>query len=600
MRLAILPLLLLGGAATAAPDAAAPVTTAELQPRKEDLFRKLAIDVERKKDLKPEDFLRIYAQAAAREAPPREAAICAYLHGVALDLLQRDREAQTEYERALQLFPSFPDALLGLAHLAEQARAPAQARKLVENALAVAPKEINVLVKLGELSEIEGKLGEARDWYKRANAVEPHGRACVGLARVNLKLRESELDPKARRRCEEEALHAAEAWLALEPGNGKAHLHLAQRKLELGLVDEAIAALESAYAERIQEGDRFACLELLVNVHMSRGEPEKVKACLQRLSRHKAVTGDYRTRIEKMIRDLDEKGTLAFGVWRIEELLAILTNEGKSAEERCEALRAIVRAYEAGFGAEEPALLELAARVHGTIVSALVGAPPALVKEILMLFRVELRHPRLASLVVHFLYPNEGKDRTTSVRVEATRTLAAVANVGAIPALLHSLKDDAPDVLREVDKSLSLLTGERSPVGESIAPLTDDEKRVVRRSWLGYAHGEAGTEKLVEALKALRECVPMRSSTTREIRTLPVANHVIDLVLDNDLRLPAWLEAYRFLADYLDREFRPLAKRGTPVDPSERDAIVAEVLAFWNPAGAAAPPSSPAPARGPG
>ena len=195
----------------------------------------------------------------------------------------------------------------------------------------------------------------------------------------------------------------------------------------------------------------------------------------------------------------------------------------------------------------------------------------------LRFFKADRRDPRLVSILVYFIYPWGGVERPPEVRVEAIRTLYSVLGVAAFPSIFYSLQDDDGSVVRATDRALSDITSVRSPVGEGIEPLTAAQIKLSRRGWREYLHSEEGGERLIVSLEALRPHVRMRSKSTRNKQTAPLAQHIIDLVADNDIEFAAWKEANRFLTDYMGMPFRAVDMRGKEVTPAERPDIVRRV-----------------------
>jgi len=178
--------------------------------------------------------------------------------------------------------------------------------------------------------------------------------------------------------------------------------------------------------------------------------------------------------------------------------------------------------------------------------------------------------PRLIPVLVHFIYP-EG--RTPEIREEGVRTMATHGGASTVPALYYALQDDAGRVVREADSQLSILCERRSPFGGEITPFTPEQCRKARRFWTNYFHSESGSERLAKSFAALGE---RTFHVDPELAKAPMIDHAANVLLDDDMQWTAWSAAYDFLVKYWGKEFRPVERRGKPVEPSERAAIVEE------------------------
>jgi hypothetical protein len=211
-----------------------------------------------------------------------------------------------------------------------------------------------------------------------------------------------------------------------------------------------------------------------------------------------------------------------------------------------------------------------------------VTAPPKISTEVFHFLRTEYPDPHLLRILVHFVYPYDDATRTPAVRVEAVRTLATVAGVAAIPTLFYCLSDEPGEVVREVDMSLAKLCEARSPVGEGIKKLTSKEAQASRNAWREYFQTADGVHWMKEAFLELRKYAEMDAQFNRQLTNKPIANHIANtILLDGDMPWEAWKAAYEFLIGYLNKEFRPVKRRGKPVEEWEREGIVKEIDAFW-------------------
>lgn len=568
------------------------VTDDEMAPFVRDQFRRFQEVIQ--KTLTIEDFLKMYPPPSVPPATPREAAKAAFLCANALQLPRRLDQAQVQYDAAYRHFARFPLLLDKLAEMCLMRGDAAGARRYVEEALKVDPNYAAAYIRLGMLAERESKLLDARDFYRKASSLQPNAISLRRLASVCILLWGTNYNEREKAELAEEALVASENWLALEPLNGETYVHLAAVQARLGRMAEALKTLEEATRAQIRDAWKLRALEMLLGLYGEAGDLKKVEETLTRLMAYgDTLPASERDRLQRLLNNLKAYGAVSFKIYEIERLIDELSNEGNSLADRRNALREILRHYEDGFGREQPELRELHHRAFGAIVRAVTNAPAPLVSDLLVHFREKAPDPRLASIVVFFLYPYDDEQRTPAVRVEAVRTLAGIAEMAAIPILLHCTRDDAADVLREVDKALSRLTGVRSPIGEGIAPVTPEERTTLRRAWTAWAHGEEGGRKLAEAFRALRAIVPMEAAETRaNQQSAPIAEHARSIVSDGDVPLEAWLEAFGFLRDYLGREFRPVDRRDKPVEPSEREAITKAVEEFFRGSGALTPADS--------
>ncbi|MHC4223883.1 MAG: HEAT repeat domain-containing protein, partial [Planctomycetota bacterium] len=232
--------------------------------------------------------------------------------------------------------------------------------------------------------------------------------------------------------------------------------------------------------------------------------------------------------------------------------------------------------------AMDPNLREMRRQIITTIFKVLTTSPPKITIEILSFLRTDFPDPHLLRILVHFVYPFDDDMRTPEVRVAGVRTIAAVAGRAALPTLFYCMRDEPGEVAREVDRALTRICEVRSPVGEGIAPLDAKQITHARRHWRAYFQTDDGAERLREAVQMLRRYVDMDAQFNRSQTSKPIADHIAQTILiDSDMPWSVWKPAYGFLVDYLNKEFRPVLRRGTPVTEQEREAIVAEIDRFW-------------------
>ena len=95
------------------------------------------------------------------------------LRGRAQLALGHLRDARTSFQRALELQPEFPDALLGQAGLAARENDMKAALALAERALAAAPRNVEAWLLQGDLLRSQAAHEAARAAYARALEIEP-------------------------------------------------------------------------------------------------------------------------------------------------------------------------------------------------------------------------------------------------------------------------------------------------------------------------------------------------------------------------------------------------------------------------------------------
>jgi hypothetical protein len=397
-----------------------------------------------------------------------------------------------------------------------------------------------------------------------------------------LELRADTTIEKERDAYAEEALRAAEAYVVLEPENGRAHMLLADVFRTLDRPDDAIRTLEEAGNANIPDEAKVACLHQLWPLYLMKEDLARVDAVYARmLAFDKVVTGKERERLEQMRADLSKHSGDAPLKWRVEVLIEAVESEGLPVDRRRLALRDIRSLYAGGLDFARPQLMELHLEVFRRLVALVVKAPAPILQDMLVLFREFHKNPRILAIIVFFVYPNDDARRTPAVRVEGIRTIVECAPEAALPILLYCLQDDSPEVLRAVDLALVQTTQMRSPVAEGAGPVTPEERQALRKAWHRYATGEEGAPQVAKAIRELRNCVAMDDANTRDLKQAPLATHVARICMDGDYPFETWKEAHAFLRDYMGKEFRPVERRGKPVEPSERAAIAKEIEDFF-------------------
>jgi tetratricopeptide (TPR) repeat protein len=589
--------LLLGSLAPAAradPDTGKRVIRdAELEPHVKEL-QKLSQQI-RRGDLKMEKLLERYAQMSVSPGPKRERAIRIYMYGLILERLpRRETEARREFERAIKVWEPFPAAMVEVAVLASRKKDNKTAKRWLRRALRHDAKYVPAIVKQAMIAQAEGDLEEAERLFKKSLDIEPTIEGWVGLATVHLQYRQKSYDEKERERHANAALAAINAWLYTDPEDPRPRITKARLYEDLGQPEKAVDTLEEAYAKSgFEEGVRLEFLRKLHRLYFLLADLKGLQRTLGRLVEHKLVTPEEREDYQRKIRDLDEMGEMAVGKWQVEIYLDVLENDGISTDQRRLALRRLLEFWASDVILTNPHLGRLAGQVMKRSIKELVKAPPELVVEMMKFFRNMIRDPKLIRILVHFVYPH---GKTPEVRTETVRTLAACADGAALPALLYCLRDDSGMVVREIDNLLSAFCERRTAVWPGIEPLTRDEIKHTRRYWRDYTRTEEGAQHLVRAFEQLGKIVRPEPEHTRQLHTAPMVDHTVSLVLlDNDMPWPVWRAAYGFLVGYWGKDFRPVKRRGKPVEEFEREHVVGELEAFWSEDAPAPLPESPQP-----
>jgi tetratricopeptide (TPR) repeat protein len=567
--------------APAAPEPGAVIQKSELEAAVRQLGERLRGVQEGRAQI--QELLEAYRREAEAETDPRRAAVRHWVLAQLLRKLREFREARPALERAVQLWPAFPSAYVDLSALAAEAGDDRETRRLLHKALEIDSSHLDAYNMLGEHHLVKNRLQDAERNFQRSLEIDINAHACSGLARVYLLDWKKSYDEATKKDLAEKALRYAKACLRLEPLAPGSHHLRAQLLVDFGRKDEAITAIEESCESQIPDQFRIPLLSMLVQLYGERGDNEKLIFTLERLLQQESVDAKMKERLRAQIQDVRKMGTTAFLVWQVQSLMTVLRNEGISASDRRDALRRLTQ-----FFMEERFLLDesldgLRQEVFDTIVRSIIGSPPKVTIPVLQFLREKLGHAALMRILVHFVYPHDDERRTPQVRVEALRTIATVAEQGALPTLYYCLDDPSGRVLREIDSQLARLCEMRSPVGEGLQPLTEEQVAVARRAWRKHFLGLEGNERLIGAIDAMRGFLDMNPQFNRSVQIKPIADHVTHtILLDNDMAFAVWVKAYHFLRDYLGKEFRAVGRRGTPIEPAERRAIVKEIDEFFS------------------
>ncbi|MHC4819793.1 MAG: tetratricopeptide repeat protein, partial [Planctomycetota bacterium] len=501
------------------------IRDSELEPLVEELH-KLTLQV-RRGDLKMEKLIERYEQMAAAPGSKRERAIRIYTHGVVLERLpRREKEARRVFERAIKIWEPFPAAMVEVAVLAARKKDTKTSRSWLRRALRHNPEYVPAIVKQAFLAQQEGDLEESERLFKKSLDIEATIEGWVGLATVHVLYFRRTYDEEERKRHANAAVGAANAWLYSDPEDPRPRLMKARVYEDLGQPKRAVETLEEAYAKSgFQENFRLEFLRKLHRLYFLTADVKGLERTLQRLVKHKLVTPEERDGYQRKIDDLTEIGEFAVLKWQVEIYLEILENDGISTEQRRVALRRLLEFWANDIILTDKHLQRLAGKVMKRAVKELVKAPPELVVEMMVFFRNMIGDPKLIRILVHFIYPH---GKTPEVRTETVRTLAA------------------------------------------------------RQYWRDYTHTEEGGARLIRAFRALGKIVKPEPEHTRQLRSAPMVDHTVRLVLlDNDMAWPVWQAAYGFLIRYWGKDFRPVERRGKPVEEFEREHIVKELEDFW-------------------
>lgn len=577
LALLLLPLLAAGLAAEEQP-----ITDEELEPLETEFRERM--EAIRKGELKAEVVARYHAQQVESAPDRRSRAKARFLYGRFLQVTERYKEAQQELGKAVEDWPAFPAGHVASAALLAAGGDVPRAEEAAKQALRIQPDYVRAYIVLGNLAMFRKDWGKARDLLEQSIEIEPTREGGQLLVQAYVQLWEEALLPKEKDEQAGRAIAVANGLLQLYPKAPELHLFRAQILDRLGDTGAAANALEKSFEEIDDERARLVFLRVLRGFYQKLQRRDLVEATLNRILERKDLDGRLREECEEDLRLLREKGQAGFGVMMIYNLLRMLENQGISASERRQYLRILLDLFSDEGIVTDPAFQDVLHQVHDRVLRILIKAPPPeLMLEMLRFFRRSYREPRLLRILVFYIYPEDDRNKTAEVRAEAVRTIAAICGVAGLPTLLHSLQDDAPEVVREVDKALSDHFGVRSRAGgDGFSPLTTEEIVRARQGWRAHAHTQEGAVRLAAAIEGLRTIlavVPERGDQ----KSRPVADHVVSVILlDNDMPFEAWAPAYSFLVDYLGRDsFRPPDRRGQPVTAEERPRVVKELLLFW-------------------
>jgi hypothetical protein len=376
-------------------------------------------------------------------------------------------------------------------------------------------------------------------------------------------------DEKEKERHANRALAAAEAVTTLEPDNQSLRLFKAEVYLKLGRPAQAIDHLETLYAAGdLKPEVQLRVLSYLGEIYQRQIDVAGAKRTAERVLKCENLRPQDRAKISSRLRDFETMGKNAFVKWMVEGSVRTLHNEGLSVEERLFNLRRLWE-FIVGDAISVAELQPLVRQAWDECFRVLVDGPPELVVTQLRALRNGMPpSPRLMAVLVHFIYP-EG--RTPEIREEGVRTIAALTGPLAIPALYYSLQDDSGAVVREADSQLSILCERRSPLGGGIEPYTPEQRKQARLFWTRYFQSEDGAGRVAKSFAGLADAVVQ---VRRDRTAAPMIDHAANVLLDDDAPWSAWAAAYDFLVRYWGKEFRPVERRGKPVEPSERAAVV--------------------------
>jgi len=578
---ALLLAILIAPMAHAQPPAGGLIRETDLLPRLQELakdFRGL-----QRRELEPEQVLRKYQRSADEKVEKRERAIRTFLLAYLVMNLDREKDARTAFDEALALWPSFPPVYYALAKLALRAADTRAATAMLKKAIDLDPEYATAITMLGDIAFRKGDLDAAEGYYRQSFGVSASGPACAGLASVAVQKYKDTFNEERKEKYGKTAIQYAGAFVVLEPNNGQAHVMRAMVYSDLTRIDDACAALEESCKSEISSRAKLVCLQYLMQFRLQQGQVEAVEGVLRRMLGFNELDANQRAQIKKQLKDLNERGRMAFLVWQVRAHLSVLENAGASAIDRREALRVLLEFFVHEFHQSDDSLRDLRWSVFKTAVKSLSSAPPKLSIAFLQWLQKRFPDPHMMRILVHFIYPNDDENCTPKVRVEAVRAIAQVGEIAALPTLFYCLRDEPGKVLREVDAALARVCEIRSPAGDDTAPLSGAEKKTARIFWRRYFRTREGAEQLAASFVTLRRYVDMDATFNRSQTTKHIADHVAQgILLDDDMPFTVWKPAYEFLRDYLGKEFRPMARREKPVTVDDRAGATREINKFWN------------------
>lgn len=525
----------------------------------------------RKQAIKIDEFVLYYQQRAQAKGSKRDQAINAYFYGfVLLKVIPgtQTEEAKRQLQHAVALMPGFLPAYLDLALIAEQAGDRTEAERLVRRTLEIKANWVPAIMQMGQMAHRAGDYARAKVFYNQVLDIKPTVEAFSALVIVNTKLFHQSYDEKEKDELAREALAFADAVVTIEPDNQILRLGKAQVLSDLGRLDEAIAYLENLYVGgTLKPKVQLELLKYLRGVYQYQGNVEGVSSTIDRLLKCEALPPEDRTRIAARQDDLKAMGRNAFVKWQIEDMMQRLANEGLSVEQR-KRVQQELQGFITSNAVDFPELRPLVWQAWCECFRRLIDSPPELVVAQLRWMRNHNPPPGLMAVLVHFVYPNGA---TEEIREEGIRAVAASAGVGAIPSIYYSLQDDSGRVVREVDHQLATLCERRSPRAGKLDPYTPEEIREARRMWASYFHSPEGAAQLAKSFKELQQAV---ARVQADRTSAPMIDHAANVLLDDDIPWSGWAAAYGFLVSYWGKEFRPVERRGTPVEPFEREHVV--------------------------
>ncbi len=576
----ILLLVVFAVVAQAKPGGGGVITDKDLKPYLEELDREFKKVRDRK--LTGDEVLVYFRTRAMREKEPRVAAIRRYIHGrILMDGLNRPKDAKLEFETALKLFVQFPAALGRLAMLADKAGDTAHAIGLLKRALDDDPTYTDALNYWAAILARQKKYPKALKLLNESFEFDANVASCIKLSAIHVRLYHEAYVEKSKKKHADESELWAKRYKLLAPSDGNAYLVLAGVLAEVRSYARAVEVLEQAQIADIPSQAKFHALYQLYNLNARRNRLRAAVGALKRMLKHEQLEGKDRAEIEGKIKDLEENGGRAFLIWYVKSQIKGFENPGHDVSSRAAALRQLLRFYTDRKVIEMEKLADLRLEVLRVCIRALKNSPPEITILIFRFFQSFQSDPRLLRILVHFIYPADNDKRTPEVRTEAVRTIALLGQQAALPTLHYCLRDEPGMVLREVERQLTALCSIRSRVGEGVEPLTRRQAKLARKEWRKYFRGEAGSEKLIVALKELRRCVDMDPGFHQE--TKPMADHIAwTILMDDHMPYATWLAAYEFLRKYLEKEFRPVAKRGKAVtEKADRAPITESIREFF-------------------
>ncbi|MHC4940898.1 MAG: tetratricopeptide repeat protein [Planctomycetota bacterium] len=562
------------------------ITTEEVLPLVQGMVKKLR-EV-RAGERREEDVIAEYANAASDDkADARTRAKSMFVYGHLMGAKQRADEATTAWRTCLQVFPKFPDAEIALGRAALMAKDVKQANKHANRARKINPRHVQGFILKAEVAQFEGDLNEAVLWYEKAVEEDPEdAQAIQNLALTRVRLFKDSFNEERKNKHARHAKVLVDMWVGMDPEIAYRRVFQAQIYYGLGLNKQAIAVLESTLLEvsELNDYERRICLERLFILNAESGNLDGAVLALERIVKIKSLPPKDMELFQGRLKTLKKSGLRAFMDWRIEEQVEIMSNRGRSATERRDAMRRLLELLGDPKLMNDPDMAPMIDKVWRACVRTLSPpTPPELAIDMIQFFRRNLRDPKVTRIVVHFLYPQGVESGITeNVRVEAIRTVATLGKLAAVPTLLYNLNDDSRAVTRAVDVALCQLLERRSMIDAGAGPVTQEEQRILRREWVRWAHSDVGGVQLTEAIRDLHKALGAEQGFNRKQQRNPIADHVIRVILlDNDVKWEAWEAGYLFLKDFLGRDFLPPELRGKVVTPELRKTLRDSIEKWW-------------------